>query len=45
VNNANIDAVYVGGNKLVERLALTSSDEAKVNREVAARVDRLRSVA
>jgi cytosine/adenosine deaminase-related metal-dependent hydrolase len=45
VNNANIDAVYVGGNKLVERLALTSSDEATVNREVAARVDRIGSVA
>jgi cytosine/adenosine deaminase-related metal-dependent hydrolase len=43
VNNANIDAVYVGGKKLVDRLALKDADEQKVNREVELRVDRLRS--
>jgi 5-methylthioadenosine/S-adenosylhomocysteine deaminase len=43
VNNANIDAVYVGGEKLVERLALTRSDADAVNREVETRVDRLRN--
>jgi 5-methylthioadenosine/S-adenosylhomocysteine deaminase len=45
VNNANIDAVYVGGEKLVDRLALTQSDEAKTNSEVEARIGRLRSIA
>jgi len=43
VNNANIDAVYVGGKKLVDRLALMRSDEAKTNREVETRIGRLRS--
>ena len=45
VNNANIDAVYVGGEKLVDRLALIQSDEAKTNSEVEARIGRLRSIA
>lgn len=44
VNNANIDSVYVGGEKLVDRLALTQCDEAKTNREVGKRIGRLRSV-
>lgn len=45
VNSANIDAVYVGGERLVDRLAFTRSDEEKVNREVEMRIDRLRAVA
>lgn len=45
VNNANIDAVYVGGEKLVDRLALTHADETKTHREVEIQINRLRSVA
>ena len=44
VNNANIDAVYLRGEKRVEWLELTQSDEARTNREVEMRIDRLRSV-
>jgi cytosine/adenosine deaminase-related metal-dependent hydrolase len=43
VNNANIDAVYVGGERVVDRLAFTRSDEEQVNREVENRVARLRA--
>jgi len=43
VNNANIDSVYVGGERVVDRLALTRSDEEQVNREVETRVARLRA--
>src|SRR5262245_42208595 len=42
VNSVNLDAVYVGGEKLVDRQALTRSDMRSVTREVDARVDRLR---
>ena len=45
VNNANLDAVYVGGEKLVDHLALTHSDAANVNKEVETRVSRIRTVA
>ena len=42
VNSARLDAVYVGGQKLVDRLALTRSDLANVNREVETRIGRVR---
>ena len=38
-------AVYVGGEKLVDHLALTRSDSANVDKEVETRVDRIRAVA
>jgi cytosine/adenosine deaminase-related metal-dependent hydrolase len=41
-NNANIDAVYVGGEKLVDRLAFTRIDSANVGREVDQRMARIR---
>jgi cytosine/adenosine deaminase-related metal-dependent hydrolase len=45
VNNANIDAVYVGGQKLVDRLAFTRSDATRVDKEVKMRVGRLQTLA
>lgn len=45
VNNADIDSVYVGGRKLVDRLTFTLCDAAKFNSEVEKRVDRLRTLA
>ena len=45
VNNANVDAVYVGGEKLVDHLALTRSNSANVDKEVETRVGRIRAVA
>jgi cytosine/adenosine deaminase-related metal-dependent hydrolase len=45
VNNANIDAVYVGGEKLVDHLAPTRADAANVHREVETRIGRLRATA
>jgi 5-methylthioadenosine/S-adenosylhomocysteine deaminase len=41
----NLDAVYVGGEKLVDRLTFTHSDIAKVNAEVETRVGRMRTIA
>jgi 5-methylthioadenosine/S-adenosylhomocysteine deaminase len=41
-NNANVDAVYVGGDKLVERLSFTRIDSANVDREVETRIARIR---
>jgi cytosine/adenosine deaminase-related metal-dependent hydrolase len=43
VNSANIDAVYVGGERLVDHLAFTRTDAKMVDREVEARVGRLRA--
>ncbi|HTI88502.1 MAG TPA: amidohydrolase family protein [Alphaproteobacteria bacterium] len=40
--STNIDAVYVGGNKLVDRLSFTRIDSAKVDREVESRIARVR---
>jgi 5-methylthioadenosine/S-adenosylhomocysteine deaminase len=45
VNNANLDAVYVGGQKLVDHLALTHSDVTNVNKEVETRIGRLKAIA
>jgi 5-methylthioadenosine/S-adenosylhomocysteine deaminase len=45
VNNANLDAVYVGGKKLVDHLAFTQADVANVDREVETRINRLRAFA
>ena len=42
VNSANIDSVYVAGEKVVDRMALARVDEEGVNQEVEGRVDRLR---
>ena len=42
VNSADIDAVYVGGQKLVASLAFTRADRANVAREVETRVARVR---
>jgi cytosine/adenosine deaminase-related metal-dependent hydrolase len=42
VNNADIDAVFVGGQKFVENLAFTRADRANVDREVETRVARVR---
>jgi 5-methylthioadenosine/S-adenosylhomocysteine deaminase len=43
VNNADVEAVYVGGRKLVEGLALTHADHAGVRGEVETRVARIRN--
>jgi cytosine/adenosine deaminase-related metal-dependent hydrolase len=39
----NVEAVYVGGEKLVDRMVLTRADMARVSREVATRVGRIRA--
>ncbi len=44
-NTANVESVYVGGEKLVDHLALTKADMPKVTAEVEARVSRLREAA
>ena len=44
-NSANIESVYVGGEKLVDHVALTKADMTKVSAEVATRVARLRATA
>jgi 5-methylthioadenosine/S-adenosylhomocysteine deaminase len=41
-NNADIHSVYVGGEKLVDHLALTKVDSAKVGRETETRIARVR---
>ena len=41
----NIDAVYVGGEKLVDHGELTRSDMARAASEVATRVGRIRALA
>jgi cytosine/adenosine deaminase-related metal-dependent hydrolase len=45
VNSANLDAVYMGGAKLVDHSAFLRSDMAAVHVEVATRIDRLRAAA
>jgi cytosine/adenosine deaminase-related metal-dependent hydrolase len=45
VNNADLDAVYLGGKKLVDRLNFTHCDAETVDGEVETRVDRLRTLA
>jgi cytosine/adenosine deaminase-related metal-dependent hydrolase len=42
VNNSNIDAVYVGGERLVDHAAFTEADAAKVTNEVDRRIARIR---
>jgi cytosine/adenosine deaminase-related metal-dependent hydrolase len=44
-SSENLEAVYVGGEKLAARGALTRSDMAKTTAEVDARVNRIRSLA
>jgi cytosine/adenosine deaminase-related metal-dependent hydrolase len=41
-SSSNIDAVYVGGEKLVDRLSFTRIDSAEVDREVEDRIARIR---
>jgi cytosine/adenosine deaminase-related metal-dependent hydrolase len=41
----NLDAVYVGGEKLVDHATLTRSDMAKAAAEVETRVGRIRELA
>jgi hypothetical protein len=41
----NLDAVYVGGEKLVDHAVLTRSDMAKAASEVETRVGRIRALA
>jgi cytosine/adenosine deaminase-related metal-dependent hydrolase len=45
VNNANVDAVYVGGEKLVEHQVLTRPNTANVKKEVETRIGRVRATA
>jgi cytosine/adenosine deaminase-related metal-dependent hydrolase len=42
VNRANLEAVYVGGEKLVDQQRLTRADSRETAKEVEARVNRLR---
>lgn len=44
-NQANIESVYVGGEKLVDHVMPVKSDMTKISTEVATRVERLRQVA
>jgi cytosine/adenosine deaminase-related metal-dependent hydrolase len=44
-NTMNLDAVYVGGEKLVDHAVLTRSDMAKAASEVETRVGRIRALA
>lgn len=43
VNNANIDTVYVGGEKLVDHLLFTRLDSSRVDREVEKRIALIRA--
>jgi 5-methylthioadenosine/S-adenosylhomocysteine deaminase len=42
VSNTNLDAVYVGGEKIVDRLAFQTIDSIKVDHEVDQRIGRIR---
>lgn len=44
-NSANIESVYVGGEKLIDHVTPVKSDMAKVSAEVATRVERVRGIA
>ena len=44
-NSANIEAVYVGGEKVIDHVEPVKADMAKVSAEVATRVARMREVA
>jgi 5-methylthioadenosine/S-adenosylhomocysteine deaminase len=44
-STVNLDAVYVGGEKLVDHAALTHADMAKAAAEVETRVGRIRALA